>query len=183
MSAAQQRGSGRVNGWDVCESPLGRLTVQASSHGVSSLSFPGRSGLLDESAHDPVALDHAVTQLEEYFGGNRRVFDLPLDLEGTPFERRVWEQLQQIPYGTTTSYGQLARSVGRPDIVREVAAAVGRMPVPIILPCHRVLAADGALTGYSGGLDRKRALLDLEYRGVTGRDPEPAWALRQLALL
>lgn len=172
-----------MTAWDVCESPLGRLTVQATSHGVSSLSFPGRSGPLDERAHDPVALDHAVTQLEEYFGGERQVFDLPLDLEGTPFERCVWEQLQQIPYGTTTTYGQLARSVRRPEFVREVAAAIGRTPVPIVVPCHRVLAADGALTGYSGGLHRKRALLDLEYRGVTGRHPEPAWALRQLALL
>jgi methylated-DNA-[protein]-cysteine S-methyltransferase len=172
-----------VIAWEVCESPLGRLTVQVSSHGVSSLSFPGRSGLLDERAHDPTALTPAVTQLEEYFGGNRRVFDLPLDLDGTPFERRVWEQLQQIPYGTTTSYGQLARSVGRPDVVREVAAVIGRTPVPIIVPCHRVLAADGALTGYSGGMYRKQALLDLEYRSVTGRDPEPAWPLRQLALL
>ncbi len=96
----------------------------------------------------------------------------------------MWAQLQRVPYGTTTSYGALARAVGYGDHghVRAVAAAVGRTPVPIVVPCHRAVAADGALTGYGGGLQRKRALLDLEARAAAGLPPEPAWAFRQMAL-
>jgi methylated-DNA-[protein]-cysteine S-methyltransferase len=102
---------------------------------------------------------------------------------GTPFQRAVWRRLREIPYGTTITYSDLARSVGRPDVVRAVAAAVGRTPVPIVIPCHRVVAADGGLTGYLGGLHRKQALLDLERRVAGGLTPEPAWGLRQLAML
>jgi methylated-DNA-[protein]-cysteine S-methyltransferase len=125
----------------------------------------------------------AAGQLEAYFAGERRAFDLPLELAGTPFQRSVWAELRQVPYGATVTYTELAGRVGRPDVVRAVGAAVGRTPVPIVVPCHRVLGADGGLTGYRGGLHRKRALLDLERRGLEGLGPEPAGAPRQLAML
>jgi methylated-DNA-[protein]-cysteine S-methyltransferase len=172
--------------WTVYESPLGPLTIQAGPRGVTALSFPGRGGELDERDRGwlgPSSLAGAVAQLEEYFAGERRAFDLSLDLGGTPFQRQVWAHLRRIPYGTTIAYSQLAQRLGRPDIVRAVGAAVGRTPVPIVVPCHRVVALDGALTGYGGGLHRKQALLGLERRTVGGEEPPPAWAFRQLALL
>jgi methylated-DNA-[protein]-cysteine S-methyltransferase len=103
-----------------------------------------------------------VKQLDEYFDGRRRRFDLVLDLAGTPFQQRVWSALRAIPYGTTRSYTEVGQAIDRPDRVRAVGAAVGRTPIPIIVPCHRVVGADGSLTGYGGGLHRKRALLDHE---------------------
>jgi len=107
----------------------------------------------------------ACQQLAEYFASERTVFDLPLGLlAGTTFQRSVWEALRAIPCGKTTSYGALARDIGRPHAVRAVGAAVGRNPLGIVVPCHRVLGSQGALTGYAGGLDRKRALLALERR-------------------
>jgi methylated-DNA-[protein]-cysteine S-methyltransferase len=170
--------------WDVYESPLGPLTLEAGPHGLTGLSFPGAGGAgRDEGRRDPPALAEAAAQLDAYFAGERRAFDLALDLRGTPFQRRVWAQLRRLPYGATVTYTELAAAVGRPDVVRAVAAAVGRTPVPIVVPCHRVLGAGGALTGYGGGLQRKAALLDLEARVAAGLRPEPAWALRQLALL
>jgi methylated-DNA-[protein]-cysteine S-methyltransferase len=169
--------------WDIHESPLGPLTVERGPHGLTALSFPGRGGTRDERRRDPAALADALAQLDEYFAGERRAFDLPLDLGGTPFQRRVWAQLRGVPHGATVTYAELARAVGRPDIVRAVAAAVGRTPVPIVVPCHRVVGAGGALTGYGGGLQRKAALLDLERRVAAGLAPEPAWAFRQLALV
>jgi methylated-DNA-[protein]-cysteine S-methyltransferase len=169
--------------WTVYESPLGPLTIQAGPRGVTHLWFPGRAGALDEREHDAGGLASAVAQLEEYFAGERRGFDLPLDLAGTPFQQQVWAHLRRIPYGTTIAYSQLAQRLERPDIVRAVGAAVGRTPVPIVVPCHRVVAVDGALTGYGGGLHRKQALLGLERRAVGGEGPPPAWAFRQLALL
>jgi methylated-DNA-[protein]-cysteine S-methyltransferase len=169
--------------WTVYESPLGPLTLLAGGSGLAGLRFPGRAGRLDEADHRPGAFRAALAQLEQYFAGDRCAFDLALDLGGTPFQRRVWERLSQIPYGATISYSALARAVGRPDVVRAVGAAVGRTPVPIVVPCHRAVAADGALTGYGGGLQRKQALLDLEARGAAGLAPEPAWAFRQLSLV
>ena len=169
--------------WDVYESPLGPLTLLASDRGLAGVAFPGRAGPLDERDRDPVALAAAAEQLEAYLTGERRGFDLPLDLHGTPFQQRVWAELPRIPYGETLSYTTLAERVGRPDIVRAVAAAVGRTPVPIVVPCHRVVGADGSLTGYGGGLGRKRALLDLERRVGDGDPPPPGAGARQLALL
>ncbi len=112
--------------------------------------------------HDPGAFARGREQLRAYFARELRVFDLPLRLEGTPFQREVWEALRRIPYGTTTSYGALAASLGRPRAVRAVGAANGQNPIAIIVPCHRVIGADGGLTGFGGGLPRKRALLELE---------------------
>ena len=169
--------------WTVYESPLGPLTLRGGPRGLTGLDFPGRGDARDEAAHDPEALAEPMRQLEEYFAGRRQRFDLALDLRGTPFQRAVWARLLAIPYGATTTYGTLAAALGRPDRVRAVGAAVGRTPVPIVVPCHRVLGADGSLTGYGGGLHRKQALLDLERRGAAGHGPEPAWAFRQLALL
>jgi methylated-DNA-[protein]-cysteine S-methyltransferase len=134
--------------WDVYESPLGPLTIEAGPRGLTALSFPGAGGAgRDEGRRDPAALAAAVAQLEAYFAGERRTFDVPLDLRGTPFQRRVWAQLLRLPYGATVTYTELAAAVGRPDVLRAVAAAVGRTPVPIVVPCHRVLGAGGALTG------------------------------------
>ena len=170
--------------WTTYSSPLGTLTLHGGARGLAALTFPGRGDLLDEATRDPAGLAHAVGQLSEYFAGDRRAFDLRLDLAGTEFQRAVWGRLLEIPYGTTVSYLDIARSLGRPDRARAVGAAVGRTPVPIIVPCHRVVGSDGALTGYGGGLDRKEALLDLERRGATGAEGPPAWATsRQMAML
>jgi methylated-DNA-[protein]-cysteine S-methyltransferase len=173
----------RADRWDVHETPLGALTLHAGPRGLTGIAFPGRGGPLDETARDRGALTAAARQLDEYFAAERTAFDLALDLGGTPFQRRVWTALLEVPYGTTVTYTELAEVVGRPDIVRAVAAAVGRTPVPIVVPCHRVVGANGALTGYGGGLHRKQALLDLERRGALGLAPEPAWAFRQLTLV
>ena len=170
--------------WTTYESPLGPLTLHRGAHGLAALTFPGRGPALDEAARQPAALAAAVGQLEEYFAGRRHAFEIELDLAGTDFQRRVWQRLLEIPYGTTVTYLDIARSLGRPDRARAVGAAVGRTPVPIIVPCHRVVGSDGALTGYGGGIHRKEALLDLERRGATGAEPPPAWATsRQMAML
>jgi methylated-DNA-[protein]-cysteine S-methyltransferase len=101
-------------------------------------------------------------QLSEYFDGERDEFDVPLGMTGTPFQRRVWQALQRIPYGETTTYGELARRLGRPSASRAVGLANGRNPIAVIVPCHRVIGSDGSLTGYGGGVERKRLLLELE---------------------
>ena len=174
--------------WTVVETPVGPLTLVGDHDGLHAVYFRGRSGPLDEAARDAGPFADAVTQLEEYFAGELRQFELELDLVGTLFQRRVWDALRQIPYGITTTYGTLAHeigaAVGRGDFnPRAVGAAVGRTPVPIIVPCHRVIGADGSLTGYGGGLQRKQALLDLESRVHGGDAPPGVWAGRQLSLL
>ncbi len=113
-----------------------------------------------EAAYEPFADLRA--QLADYFAGHRQVFDLPLTMTGSPFQRRVWRALQDIPYGETISYGELARRIGVPSAARAVGVANGHNPVCVIVPCHRVIGADGSLTGYGGGLERKRLLLELE---------------------
>lgn len=168
-------------GWDVYHSPLGPLTIAAGARGVTSIAFPGRGRRPDQSRRDPDAVGAVVAQLEEYFAGRRRTFDLPLDLAGNELQLNVWGELLEIPYGTTVSYSELARRIGRPDIARAVGACVGQTPVPIVVPCHRVIGKDGSLTGYGGGLPRKQALLELEHR--TAGAPPAAWAFRQLTLL
>ena len=157
-----------TSAWTIYESPLGPLTLIAGDAGLRRLLFPGADRPGGDAEHDPAALAAIVAQLEEYFAGERRRFDVELDLRGTPFQQAVWSQLLTIPYGSTRSYGELARTIGRPDRARAVGAAVGATPVPIIVPCHRMIGADGSLTGYGGGLPRKRALLDLEASVATG---------------
>lgn len=149
------------------DSPLGPMIVAATDRGLAGLWFEGQRHLPDSSVwpHAPQhpVLVQAVAQLGDYFAGHRTQFELPLDLQGgTPFQRSVWQALLAIPAGDTTSYGELSRQVGRPAAVRAVGAAVGRNPVSIVVPCHRVLGRDGSLTGYAGGLERKSALLQLE---------------------
>jgi methylated-DNA-[protein]-cysteine S-methyltransferase len=112
--------------------------------------------------YDPTLDCDATRQLREYFGGERREFDLPLVMEGTPFQIAVWRELAIIPYGETTTYGRLAASVGRPDAPRAVGAACGANPLPIVVPCHRVVGRDGKLVGFGGGIAMKRALLAFE---------------------
>jgi methylated-DNA-[protein]-cysteine S-methyltransferase len=149
------------------QSPLGRMIVAATRRGLAGAWFEGQRHLPDVSAwpeqpQHPV-LRQAVAQLEEYFGGSRTRFELPLDLQGgTAFQQSVWQALLAIPRGGTTSYGVISHRIGQPAAVRAVGAAVGRNPLSIVVPCHRVLGADGSLTGYAGGLDRKSALLQLE---------------------
>ncbi len=176
--------------WTIYESPVGPLTLVAGPAGIRSVHFPGRSQQLAPTARR--RMPQAAGQLEGYFAGERRGFELDLDLRGTPLQLLVWERLLQIPYGTTTTYGELA---GRIDEslypvglepykrARLVGAAVGATPTPILVPCHRVIGADGSLTGYGGGLERKRALLELEGTGVGAKPAQPSWGERQLALL
>jgi methylated-DNA-[protein]-cysteine S-methyltransferase len=150
------------------DSPIGVLTLIASPDGITHVLFDGQEptdvGLPDDLPEvdgDP-ALELAATQLAEYFAGDRRQFDLPLDLRGTDFQRDAWRALARVPYGETRTYGEQAEAIGRPGAFRAVGAANGRNPVPIILPCHRIIGASGALTGFGGGLDVKRQLLDHE---------------------
>jgi methylated-DNA-[protein]-cysteine S-methyltransferase len=148
-------------------SPLGPMIVAATARGLAGVWFEGQRHLPDSSnwpqqPGHPLLL-RAVAQLQEYFAGQRSSFDLPLDLQGgTAFQQDVWQALLAIPAGGTTSYGNLSQRIGKPAAVRAVGAAVGRNPVSIIVPCHRVLGANGSLTGYAGGLERKSALLQLE---------------------
>ena len=121
-----------------------------------------------EWAESRAPFKEAVRQLDAYFAGRLRQFDLPLATGGTAFQQRVWRALRDIPYGETVSYGELARHIERPAAVRAVGAANGQNPISIVIPCHRVIGADGSLTGYGGGLERKRHLLDLEAEVTAG---------------
>ena len=176
-------GSGMSRYWTTYASPLGPLTLIGGPEGLVALRFPGLDGALAHDEHRPELFEEAVAQLHDYFAGTGRHFDLRLDLGGTPFQRAVWRQLSAIPYGETRSYGQLAQLIGRPDRARAVGAAVGATPVPIIVPCHRAVAANGALTGYVGGLHRKRLLLDLECAAASGESVRTVWTPRQTTLL
>lgn len=154
-------------------SPVGELVLTASDAGLTGIYFPtSRHGPPGVESEDWVEDDlrgaaggilaRASQQLQEYFAGMRTVFDVPLAAFGTAFEQRVWELLRAIPYGTTTSYGALARRLGDPRATRAVGTANGKNPIPIIVPCHRVVGAHGELTGFGGGIDRKRWLLEHE---------------------
>jgi methylated-DNA-[protein]-cysteine S-methyltransferase len=152
-------------------SGLGDLTVVARGGLVTGLYFPHHWHTPDRSAfgeYRDAGFDGVRRQLEEYLAGERREFDVPVRATGSPFQEQVWELISQVPYGTTVSYGELARELGGGTMAKEVGAAVGRNPVSILVPCHRVVGARGALTGYAGGLRRKRLLLDLE-QSVAGR--------------
>jgi methylated-DNA-[protein]-cysteine S-methyltransferase len=159
------------------DSPLGSIIIAATDRGLAGLWFDGQRHLPAELAGPgvwPARPDHPVLvevtrQLGEYFAGSRTQFDVPLDLAyGTAFQQSVWQALLKIPQGGTASYGELSARIGKPAAVRAVGAAVGRNPVSIIVPCHRVMGAGGALTGYAGGLERKSALLRLEGVDLAG---------------
>ncbi len=154
------------------ESPLGPLLAVRDDIGITALYLPsGRHPVTvaPNWTRDDDAFDDAHTQLDEYFAGERTSFDLPLHLIGSPFQLRVWAALREIPYGETTSYGKTAAAIGAPTASRAVGLANGQNPVPIIVPCHRVVGADGSLTGYGGGLEAKRWLLshELTHSGAT----------------
>ena len=143
--------------------PIGELLLVADDDGaLTAVHLPGRHGSTAGLERDDALLEPARRQLTEYFAGERRDFELPLHPEGAPFQLRVWDKLKAIPYGETVSYGEIARELGNPTASRAVGAANGRNPIAIIVPCHRVIGSTGSLTGYAGGLDQKRALLDLE---------------------
>ncbi|MRJ77984.1 methylated-DNA--[protein]-cysteine S-methyltransferase [Aeromicrobium sp. SMF47] len=146
-------------------SPIGALRLHASAGLITAIRFDAGPPVGRRCA-DPL-LDRAEEQLGEYFAGDRTEFDLPLASDGTEFQRKVWAELQRIPYGETASYGDIARRLGyEPVISRAVGAANGANPIPIVVPCHRVIGSNGTLTGYAGGVERKRTLLDLERPGL-----------------
>jgi O-6-methylguanine DNA methyltransferase len=155
-------------------SPIGAITLCGTEHGLAGI-------FMEDHCHGPSQAQRhgwgraddffadAKAQLEEYFAGRRMVFSVDIDRDavgGTSFQRQVWKALEEIPYGVTISYGELARRINQPTAVRAVGLANGRNPLSIIVPCHRVIGSDGKLTGYGGGMDRKRWLLDLESCGV-----------------
>jgi len=157
--------------YDDMDSPIGRLRLVADRDGLREIWFEqGRHQKAVEPnwirATEPLAF--VRVQLEEYFAGERQHFELPLHPQGTPFQLEVWRELARIPYGVTISYGELARRIEQPQAVRAVGAANGRNPLPIVLPCHRVIGSDGSLTGFGGGLPTKRYLLQLEQRVAEG---------------
>jgi methylated-DNA-[protein]-cysteine S-methyltransferase len=153
--------------YDTFDSPCGGMLLAASERGLSGVYFnrqkhhPKR-GADWQRAPGNVHLKQAKHQLAEYFAGKRREFDLALDPAGSSFQKRVWQEISGVPYGETISYGELARRAGFPEGARAAGAATGRNPIGIIVPCHRIVGSSGKLTGYAGGLDKKRALLALE---------------------
>jgi len=145
----------------VIASPIGPLTLVVDAGSVTHL-LMGDTGNRDLGERDDAVLPQAAEQLGEYFAGERRTFDLPLAPAGDEFKQRVWALLRDIPYGQTRSYGDLARELGDVGLSQAVGTANARNPIAIVVPCHRVIGSDGSLTGYAGGLDRKRFLLALE---------------------
>lgn len=165
--------------WLSHESPIGPLRLAASARGVRAVYLPEQRHVAEaphptwtpasgQDTPQERLLGEARAQLDDYFAGRRTGFALPLDVEGTAFQRAVWLGLCDIAFATTISYGELARRIGQPTAVRAVGLANGRNPVSVIVPCHRVIGADGSMTGYGGGLERKRYLLDLERESVSG---------------
>jgi len=147
------------------DSPIGELLLLGDGGALRGLYMQeGRKpGTVPRGwARDPEAFVEVRTQLGEYFAGERRSFDLPLEPAGSPFQLQVWRALREVGYGETLSYGELARRIGRPNAPRAVGAANGANPLSVVIPCHRLVGADGTLTGYGGGIERKRLLLDLE---------------------
>jgi len=162
--------------------PFGRIRIMADDEAILAIHFEHHWNLCDSSpidSHD--LIDTAITQLNEYFAGERQVFDLPVRPNGTDFQRAVYRELLKIAFGETCSYSDIARAVGRPDAVRAVGAANGQNPISIVVPCHRVIGKNGTLTGYGGGIETKRWLLELETPSLfrtASRDVSGAGAAR-----
>ena len=152
----------------VVDSPIGPMTVVAEGEAIVGIWMDDQRHLPPDAKFgrpdpgDSVVLKEAERQLGEYFAGERSAFELPLAPVGTPFQRRVWDALREIPYGETVSYGELARRIGQPTASRAVGLANGKNPISIVVPCHRVIGSSGKLIGYGGGLERKHTLLELE---------------------
>ena len=142
------------------ETPAGKIEIRADESGICALLFHAEGEKNDDSLY----LDRAQCELEEYFAGRRRVFSVPLSVAGTPFQKKVWRALMDIPYGETRSYGDIAAAVGSRNAGRAVGMANNKNPLPVFIPCHRVIGANKKLTGYAGGLEIKRILLDIEER-------------------
>jgi len=166
--------------WHTMDSPVGELLLAGDGLRLTLVHFQaGRRvrAIPSDWSADAKPFAAAIAQLREYFAGHRRVFDLPLAPRGTAFQRQVWNALTRIPYGETASYGEIAQRIGRASASRAVGLANGANPLPIIVPCHRVIGADGSLTGFGGGLDIKRRLLALEGASVGARGRTPQWDL------
>ncbi|MBS4069874.1 methylated-DNA--[protein]-cysteine S-methyltransferase [Algoriphagus aquatilis] len=149
----------------IISSPFGNILLESREGCLSRLQFTEEQ--TDGEILDQVLLS-AKEQLEEYFTGKRKNFDMPIGLGGTDFQRKVWMEVAKIPFGQTTTYMKLSQKLGNPAAIRAVGAAIGANPILVILPCHRILGSDGSLTGYAGGLDRKKALLELEGHAFQG---------------
>lgn len=146
------------------DSPIGGLRIRVSADLITAINFDARPA---GQRSDHPLLDRAEAQLTEYFAGDRTTFDLPLARDGSEFQQKVWSELQRIPYGETATYGEIAQRLGYDNAVsRAVGSANGSNPIPIVVPCHRVIGANGTLTGYAGGLERKQTLLQLEQPGL-----------------
>jgi len=181
---------GGAEHWTKYESPLGPLTVLAGAGGITEVGFAGRVHVPSEASRS--WMPKVDAQLDAYFAGELQSFTLGLDLQGTPLQLAVWQRLLEIPYGETCSYGELADQIDpallpakvepweRPRII---GGCVGRNPVLIVVPCHRVIGADGSLTGYAGGLQRKQSLLELERSTTRGEAPAVEWGNRQIPLI
>ena len=152
--------------YDTLDTPLGTLTLEASERGLNSVRFPNRPKPMAGKMASNSVLKLAKRELRAYFARQLRTFTVPLDWHGTAFQESVWQALIAIPYGETVSYADIARAIGRPQSARPTGGAVGRNPLPIIVPCHRVIGSDHTLTGFTGGLNIKVALLELEGREV-----------------
>jgi methylated-DNA-[protein]-cysteine S-methyltransferase len=158
------------------DSPLGPMLVTADDNGITHVDFVGAKYTKPVQpgwVEDPKApaLAACRKQLDEYFAGTRTDFDLPLAPQGSEFQQRVWQEIARVPFGETITYGELAKRAGTPGHARAAGAATGRNPVGVVIPCHRIVGSDGSLTGYAGGLERKRGLLELE--GVRCMSPAP----------
>lgn len=163
--------------YDVLSNDYCHLYLESSADGLTEIAFITEDEMSElmagtnqrsSAVHNAEQLTEVCKQLEQYFAGKREQFDLPLDATGTAFQQRVWQSLCAIPFGQTASYGQLAASLGNPNASRAVGLANGKNPIAIVVPCHRVIGANGTLTGYAGGLDNKRMLLELEGLDVKG---------------
>ena len=148
------------------KSPLGALEIEADDKAITGLGILRKKPAIWQTSTNPLIAE-TCRQLDEYFAGKLQAFDLPLLPQGTPFQQTVWKQLQEIPYGQTISYAQLAKAINNPKACRAVGSANGKNPIAIIIPCHRVIAADGGLGGYSSGLENKIQLLALEQNAAT----------------
>jgi len=145
-----------------CNSPVGVLEVCGDGKAITAIRFSNSDVAQVQTDSDNLIIKTCIIQLIEYFKGNLKVFDIPLSPSGTPFQNKVWDKVLEIPYGETTSYGKIATALGDANLNRAVGLANGANPIPIIIPCHRVIGGDGSLTGYAGGLERKRWLLSHE---------------------
>jgi methylated-DNA-[protein]-cysteine S-methyltransferase len=168
-----------MNYYDFYESPMGRMLIVATDDGLNGLYFVDQKYYREVEADWTQAPNHPVVrqtarEMQEYFAGKRKEFEVGLAPEGTTFQSQVWKAISSVKYGTNITYSELARRAGHPDAIRAAGTATGRNPITIIVPCHRIVGSDGSLTGYAGGLDRKRALQELESGTRSLFAPKPA---------